>query len=207
MAVPVFRTLLASLFLVVVGGAILAAATDHFQAFTSESARKLRIQKRLPEVPSATLQTQSGRDIQLANLRGKWLLVDFIYTRCATYCAAAGNEFAQLQRALSTPLREGELELLSISFDPRRDEPQQLADYLRHSGSRGSGWLAARPVDPSQLAELKRIFGITVIPDGLGGYVHNTGFTLVNPQGRLVTILDSGDPDRLVRDILRHLRS
>ncbi|TAM11976.1 MAG: SCO family protein [Nevskiaceae bacterium] len=202
-----FRTLLASLVLAVVGGAVLTAATDHFQAFTSEGARKVRIREHMPRVPHATLQTQYGRDIRLADLRGKWLLVDFIYTRCITYCTAQGSEFALLQRKLAAPLQSGKLELLSISFDPSRDEPHQLADYLQRSGGHGGGWLAARPVGLRQLDQLKRVFGIIVIPDGLGGYVHNTGFALVNPQGRLVAILDTGDPDQVVRDILGHLRS
>jgi cytochrome oxidase Cu insertion factor (SCO1/SenC/PrrC family) len=38
-------------------------------------------------LPEVTLETQSGARIHLAGLRGKWLLVGFIYTRCPTYCA------------------------------------------------------------------------------------------------------------------------
>lgn len=202
-----FRTLLASLVLVMIGGAVLAAATDRFQAFTSEAARKVRIREQQPQIPPVTLQTQSGHDVQLVGLRGKWLLVDFIYTHCMTYCTAQGIELAQLQRRLADPLQDGKLELLSISFDPARDDPQRLADYLRRSGSRGSGWLATRPVTEQQLAALKRVFGVVVIPDGLGGYVHNTGYALVDPRGRLVAILDGGDPDQLIQRVLAYLRS
>ena len=66
-----------------------------------------------------TLETQSGARIDVADLRGKWLLVDFIYTRCPTYCVALGSEFAQLQDRLAGPLAKGAVELVSISFDRR----------------------------------------------------------------------------------------
>lgn len=201
----VLRTLLASLALVVFGGAALGVATDHFQAFTSESARRVRIHQLRPLVPEVMLETQSAAHIQLADYRGKWILVDFIYTRCMTYCSIQGGEFAQLQPLLAGPLREGRLQLLSISFDPGHDGPAQLAGYLRRFRSHGAGWLAARPVNADGLSKLKSSFGITVIPDGFGGYVHNTGIELVNPRGQLVDIFDTGNPGLVASSVIGHL--
>ena len=152
-----------------------------------------------------TLETQSGARIDVAGLRGKWLLVDFIYTRCPTYCMALGSEFAQLQDRLAGPLAQGAVELLSISFDPAHDTPPELASYLRRARSRGAGWLAARPVGPDGLDQLERTFGITVIPDGLGGYTHNAAIHVVDPQGRLIEIVDSGRSDVAARMVLENL--
>lgn len=197
------RTLLASLVVLSVGGAVVAGLTDGFQAFTTETARRVRVQAAPQLMPAVDLETQSGERINLADLRGKWLVVDFIYTRCPTYCLALGGEFAQLQDSLAGPLASGELQLLSISFDPVHDTPSQLAGYLQRSGDRGLGWLAARPLNSDGLNRLKQAFGIVVIADELGGYEHNAAIQIVDPQGRLVEIIDPDDQARVVQVISR----
>ncbi|MGH8282476.1 MAG: SCO family protein [Gammaproteobacteria bacterium] len=190
---PVLRTLLASLIVLIVGGTVLAAATDHFQAFTRETAARVEVREHPPSVPAVMLETGSGAHINLADLRGKWLLVEFIYTRCTTDCPLLSAEFAQLQNQLAKPLAQGKVQLLSISFDPTHDTPRVLATYLglfRH----GPGWLAARPVNAVGLKTLERSFRVTVIPDGHGGYMHSPDVDIVSPQGRLVGIFPLGNP-------------
>lgn len=199
------RTLIVSVALALAGGAALYAATGGFQAFTTESARRLAVRQHPVDLPEVTLETQSGARIDLAGLRGKWLLVDFIYTRCPTYCAALGSEFAQMQERLAAPLAQGEVQLVSISFDPAHDTPPALASYLQRAHSRGAGWLAARPVDPDGLERLKRSFGITVIADGLGGYTHNAAIHVIDRGGRLIEIVDAGQSSLAARTVLEDL--
>lgn len=202
----VLRTLLASLVLTALGVAVLAAATDGFRAFTSETALRIEVRAHPRVVPPVTLESQSGQHFRLDSLRGKWLLVDFIYTRCTDLCSILGAQFAQLQQQLATPLAQGKLQLLSISFDSEHDTPPQLAEYLGRF-HRGSGWWAARPTNASGLQQLKHVFGVIVVPDGAGGYVHNDAIEIVDPQGRLVNILDSGTPPKYVGDtVLRYLQ-
>src|SRR6476661_3197396 len=92
------RTSLASVTLLVAGGVALAAATSGFQAFTTETARRVAVRTRPVELPAAALESQSGARFTLADLRGTWLLVDFIYTRCPTFCTTLGGDFARLER-------------------------------------------------------------------------------------------------------------
>jgi protein SCO1/2 len=199
------RTLSLSLALLLAGGAALYAATDGFQAFTTESARRIAVRRQPVAVPAVALQTQSGERIDLAGLRGKWLLVDFIYTRCPGYCVALGSEFAQLQQRLAAPLARGQVELLSISFDPAHDTPPELGAYLQRARSRGAGWLAARPVEADALARLERSFGITVIEGAAGEYTHNAAIHVVDPQGRLVEIVGLGQSALAARTVLQGL--
>lgn len=196
------RTWLASCVLLVIGGVALATATDGFRAFTSEAARRVEIRRHPPQVPVVMLETQSGAHINLTDLRGKWVLVDFIYTRCMSYCQVLGGDFAQLQDLLAEPLAQGKVVLLSISFDPAHDTPAELAAYQERFRTRGHGWLATRPVDQNGLKQLLRTFGVTVVPDVLGGYVHNAAIEVVNPQGRVVGIFDMGNP-KLVAQAVR----
>lgn len=198
---PILRTLLASGLLLALGGAALTVATDDFQAFTSETARRVAVARDPPPVPAVLLETQSGARLNLADLRGRWVLVDFVYTRCLSWCLALGGEFAQLQDQLAAPLAEGKLTLLSISFDPTHDTPAELAAYQGRFGGRGHGWIAARPTSSDGLRQLLRTFGVTVVPDGIGGYVHNAAIQVIDPQGRLVQILDTGNPQAVAQTV------
>ncbi|MGB6028588.1 MAG: SCO family protein [Rhodanobacter sp.] len=198
---PILRTLLASGLLLVLGGAALTVATDGFQAFTSETARRLAVRRDPPLVPAVLLETQSGARLNLADLRGRWVLVDFVYTRCQSWCLALGGEFAQLQDQLDAPLAEDKLVLLSISFDPAHDTPAELSAYQERFRSRGHGWIAARPMSDEGSRQLLRTFGVTVVPDGMGGYVHNAAIQVVDPQGRLVRILDTGNTQTVAQTV------
>ena len=202
----VWRTALVSAALLLVGAVALAAATDRFQAFTTETARRVAVRRQPADLPAVALENQSGARFTLADLRGKWLLVDFIYTRCPTFCTALGADFARLQQQLARPIAQGRVQLLSISFDPTHDPPSQLAAYLgRFRGRSMMGWQAARPLTPDGLQQLTAAFGITVIADQRGGYTHNAAIHLVDPEGRLVDIFDLGDLNPITETILRNL--
>jgi protein SCO1/2 len=188
------RTLLASLLLAATDVLALAAATDGFHAFTTEAARRIDVGAHPRTLPAIALESDSGAKLPLASYRGRWLLVDFIYTRCETYCSVLGGDFARLQRLLAAPIARHYVALLSISFDPAHDDPAALRAYLHRFGDRGAGWTAARPTSAVALEELERSFGLKVVPDGQGGWVHNVSLAVVDPRGRLVDITDSGDP-------------
>lgn len=203
--VTVLRTLLASLLILVAGVATLAASTDGFRAYITETALRIGVHEHPPAVPPFVLQTTDGAHTSFAALRGRWLLVEFIYTRCTTYCSVQGGQFADLQHGvLAGPIAAGRVGLLSVSFDPR-DKPAQLADYQRRFGDRSTGWIAARPVDKADRVALMHVFGVTAVPDGLGGYVHNSAINVVNPEGRLVAILDWDDPHAAARYVMQRL--
>lgn len=190
---PVLRTLVASLACAAAGLGALAVATDGFTAYTSETARRQAVRAHPRVLPPLALQDDAGTATTLAAWRGRWLLVDFIYTRCDTYCSVLGGEFAQLQEQLAEPIAQGRVGLLSISFDPSHDDPAALRAYRQRFGDHGAGWTAARPADDLALAALRRDFGLKAVPDGLGGWVHNAAIAVIDPQGRLVDLLDAGE--------------
>lgn len=198
----VLRTLLASLLVLAAGLAVLLYATDGLRAFTSETARRISISEHPRAIPPVVLQTAAGERIRFTDLHGRWLLVDFIYTRCETYCSAQGSEFAQLQRRLAEPIAAEQVLLLSISFDPH-DGPQQLADYQRRFGDQGTGWIAARAVNDDGRKALMRVFGVTAVADEMGGFVHNAAINVVDPNGQLVAIRDWNDAHGAV-DYIMH---
>ena len=199
------RTLLLSLAILAAGLVTLYTATNGFRAYTSETARRIAVREHPRAVPDVSLQTADGRIIELSSLRGRWLLVDFIYTRCTTYCSVQGSQFAQLQQRLAQPIADNRAALLSISFDPAHDGPAQLAAYQQRSRARGSGWIAARTTNTADLDELMRVFGVVAVPDGIGGFVHNAAIAVVDPRGRLVAITDWDTPNEAERYVLQGL--
>jgi protein SCO1 len=199
------RTVLASGLALAAGAVALAAATQGFRAFTTETARRIAVSRHPVPVPPVVLENQAGDRFSLAVLRGKWVIVDFIYTRCQDQCEVLDANFARLESMLAKPIAANHLQLLSISFDPTRDTPAELAAYLERFGGRSAGWQVARPVEAAGLERLERTFGITVIPDDDGGYTHNSAILVVDPRERLVEILDWRDPKRAAREILAKL--
>lgn len=196
------RTLLASLLVLVAGLTALFYATDGLRAFTSETARRISVSEHPRTIPPVALQTAKGERTSFTKLRGRWLLVDFIYTRCETYCSAQGNEFAQLQRRLAESIAAEHVLLLSISFDPH-DGPKELADYQRRFGNQGAGWIAARAVNDDGRKTLMRVFGVTAVADEMGGFVHNAAINVVDPSGQLVAIRDWNDANGAVDYIMQ----
>lgn len=199
------RTLLVSLVVLAAGVGVLAGVTDGFRAFTTETARRIAVREHPPVVPPLSLQTAGGEQLSLGQLRGRWLIVDFIYTNCMTYCSVQGGEFARLQRELAAPIAARMVALLSVSFDPERDDPVALAAYQRLHGDHGAGWIAARPVDRADLVALMRVFGVVAVPDGFGGFVHNAAIAIVDPDGRLVAILDWDDLPGATRAVTQRM--
>lgn len=201
----ILRTLLASLILLVAGIGVLVAATNGFRAYTTETARRINVREHPSVIPPLLLQNASGEHISFDELRGRWLLIDFIYTRCKTYCSVQGGVFARLQQQLSEPIAAGKVVLLSISFDPVHDNPDALTNYQRIQSAHGAGWIAARPLNDAELATLMQAFGVIVVPDGLGRFVHNAAIAVVNPDGKLVAILDWDDSSSAARYVSKQL--
>jgi len=50
-----------------------------------------------------------------------------------------------------------------------------------------------------------RVFGVVAVPDGLDGFVHNAAIAVVDPDGRLVAILDWDDPQGAARYVMKEL--
>lgn len=198
-------TLAAVIAIIAAGGYATHAATDGLQAFTLESARRLRALESPAPVPVPEVELADAPRAALIERPGQIQLVDFIYTRCATYCRSLGSVYAELQARLAAEIASGAVRLLSVSFDPAYDGPQRLAEYRSRHGGNAQGWALARPLKPLDLGPLLRAFGVVVIADGFGGYTHNAALHVVDRRGRLAAILDADDMDgavRIVRELL-----
>jgi len=198
----------------VLGALLLLWATEGAQAFTSEAARRLEIERHPRPLPRVELEDRSGRVFTNREMLGSTWVVGFIYTQCGDICPRLTREFSELRAVLDERSDEhersdergetGPVKLLSVSFDPERDTPEQLARYGQHFGPDPNTWRFARIEDPAQLASWLETFGIVVIPDRTGGFEHNAALHVIDPRGRLIAVRDLGDLEgvlRLVSDV------
>lgn len=179
------------------GTAALAFETEGFRVVTSAGARQVAVE-RAPEIlPDAHLVDQDGTPFTLAAYKGRAVLVDFIYTRCPTICGVLGDDFARVLHGMQARRSTAPIDLISISFDPT-DGREALRLYGERFRAKAPRWRIAAPADARARAALLRSFGVVVIPDGLGGFIHNDAVYVIDARGRLARILDPDAPAQLV---------
>jgi protein SCO1 len=119
-------------------GAIAAAAHDASEMDMDMSQSAHRSSQRY-EVPKVYLVRQDGHRVRLdeALNDGRPVVLNFIYTHCATICPMSSQLFERFQ--LSLGARTARVHLVSISIDPEQDTPARLRAYARKYHAR-AGW-------------------------------------------------------------------
>ncbi len=122
-------------------------------------------------------------DRTLADLRGRWTLVGFVFTRCgnAEACPLTMQRFAVLQDAFGD-----ELQLVVFTLDPEHDTAERLRDYAVAYGIEPDQLvLGTLPpgADPAVLREgLPSLFNVFALGEG-PAMSHPTRLTLLAPDG------------------------
>lgn len=134
--------------------------------------------------PEFALEDQDGRPVTLAGLRGKTLLVDFVYTHCPGPCPILTGRHAQVQRALAPELR-ARVHFVSITLDPERDTPEALKAYAKARGADLSDW-SFLTGEPDAVRDVLKRYGIFAQASATPGEVDHIVVTLViDAQGRV----------------------
>lgn len=71
----------------------------------------------LHEAPGFTLTNQDQLEVDLADSRGKVVVLNFIWTRCPTICGEENYRLQYVWEQLDDELRQ-DLHFISVSFDP-----------------------------------------------------------------------------------------
>ncbi len=143
-------------------------------------------------VPDFTLTDQTGQPVTLSQFAGKVVVVTFMYTRCAlpNYCFRLSNNLGRLQKRFYDQLGRDVI-LLSISFDPVHDQPQQLNEYGKIWHADPKGWhLLTGPVP--EIQAVCREFGMNFYPDE-GLMIHSLQTAVIDRQGNLAANLEGNE--------------
>ena len=144
-------------------------------------------------VPNFTLLDQSGHTLHIADLRGKLVLLTFVYTRCplADYCPRMSHNFADIDKALAAdPAAYNGTHLLTVSFDPERDTPAVLRSYGgaytgRYTNETFTHWSFAAP-RAADLQPMLEFFAVGAAPGQKGTLTHSLSTAEIGPDGRLL---------------------
>ncbi len=165
--------------------------------------------ERLSEIGSApafALTAQDGRRLSLSELRGKVVVVTFIYTSCADACPLLTAKMATLQDELGMDFGP-KVYFLSITVDPKRDTPEILTRYAQAHGANLSGW-AFLTGTPDEIRAVARQYGIYYKKQAAGDVDHTFLTSLVDQRGilRVQYMGTRFDSDELRHDVQSLLR-
>jgi protein SCO1/2 len=136
-------------------------------------------------VPGFTLTDQKSRRLALAELRGKVVAINFMYTACQLpdFCLRVVNHFGVLRKRFASELGR-ELIFLTITFDPARDQPDVLDRYSSQWAADPATWrfLTGSPAEVRRVLDL---FGVAAFPDE-GLMDHSLHTVLIDRTGRMV---------------------
>ena len=206
-----FKTAFASAFLATAAYASAAWLTHDFQVWTAEGSRRLEVALLPVATPAVQVQGPAGPLQPLRQMLADGqavTILDFVYTRCQTVCLALGSVYQQMQASLQlarqTDAAARRVQLMSISFDNRRDDPQALAGYAVRLKADAAIWRLVGVPSPQDLAQLLTDFQVVVVDSAQGEFEHNAALLVVDTHGRLVRIFDYAD-HQLALDYARYL--
>lgn len=151
--------------------------------------------------PEFSLQDQNGDRFALSALRGRAVLLDFVYTSCPGPCPIQTGTHVEVQRRLSPGLRDRSW-FVSVSLDPLRDTPGALRDYARARGADLANW-SFLTGPPEEVASVVRAYGVGTLREPDGQIDHMVVTYLIDPRGRVAKRylgLDH-EADELARDL------
>jgi len=197
------HNLLATIIVLLFGFALFYVGTDQFSAFTAETARVNKLVEEKPQFPDVTFEDSKGRTYSIDEFEGKYVFITFIYSMCTTVCIDLEMNMDQVYDLIPEEYMGKDIQFLSISFDPERDDPERLDVYKDiFTNSDGELWRMARIANQEELDFLLDEFGVIVIPDEHGNFAHNSAFYLVDRQGTLVEVLDYKKIDEAANTVI-----
>ena len=158
----------------------------------------------LRTTPDFTLTTQADEPLRWQDLRGKVVLVSFVFTTCGGSCPATTHRMSQVGQALAGKglLKDDRVRLLSITLDPARDTPEALRKYMKAYDADPAHWtFLTGPRE--QVGKVHAAWGMWARPAANGQFDHPSRVFLVDGRARVREIynLDFFKPAWVLEDV------
>ena len=124
-----------------------------------------------------------GRAVRFAELRGKPLVVNFVYTGCFQVCPTATQFLASAVKEAERSLGPGTFRVATIGFNLPFDSPGAMNEFGRKYAIASPNWVLLTPQSDS-LAALVADFGFRYEATA-AGFDHLLQVSIVDPQGRI----------------------
>jgi protein SCO1/2 len=88
-----------------------------------------------PEFP-LSLRNYKGQRVNIAQYKGKAVLLTFLYTHCPDVCPIIASNLGVALNMLG-PAKAAKVQVIAVSVDPRGDTPTAVASFLARHGMTG----------------------------------------------------------------------
>ena len=137
--------------------------------------------------PNFTLRTADGRVVRLADLRGKVVVLHFIYTSCPDVCPLHAERIADIQAMVNdTPMKD-RVTFVTVTTDPARDTPEVLRGYGPAHGLDPVNWLFLTTTEDQRedtTRKLAEAFGHKFTKTDGGLQMHGIVTHVIDKEGR-----------------------
>lgn len=120
-------------------------------------------------VPELKAQTPDGKELSLADLKGRYVLIDF----WASWCAPCRKEIPYLKQCLELAASSRKFAILSFSLDDKEDA---WKNCIKDNGLTHADWYHISDLKGWKSSYVA-MFGVTAVPHTM----------LINPSGKLIT--------------------
>lgn len=137
--------------------------------------------------PDFTLRNAQGETIRLSDLRGKVVVLWFVYESCPDTCPLHSEALAGVQAMVNrTPMRDV-VEFVTITTDPAHDLPDSFAGYGTAHGLDPANWtmLTSGLDAPEVTRDLAQHYGLKFTQQGDDYQLHGVVSHLIDKSGRL----------------------
>lgn len=143
-------------------------------------------------LPDFALYDQDGKIVQVSQLRGRQIVLNFIFTRCpdAKMCPATVMKMMQLQ-SMARDAGITDLELISITLDPEYDTPGVLRDYADARGIDTSNYRFLTGPERA-IKDMLAQLGVLVFQNG-PLLQHTLATVLIDARGKIVHRVDGSE--------------
>lgn len=165
----------------------------------------------LGSMPEFALVDQQGRPVSSADLAGKVVVANFVFTTCTDICPALTATMGRVRDELKEArLLDGKAVLVSFSVDPEQDTPKALAEYGERFGADPAHWRFLTG-DRDEIDRLLLTgFKVGAPPpavsiDGRREVIHTNRFIVIDPRGQIRWYPrgDEVDVGQLVEEVRR----
>jgi protein SCO1/2 len=151
------------------------------------------------EAPDFAVRGSDGAALTLSQYRGKVVVLGFGYTSCPNVCPVTLAVLAQAHRKLGA--LGSQVQVIYLTVDPERDNPERLKEYLSGFDSSFVGGTGTG----AQMAAVRASYGVTAEKHGTGSdyaVAHSSYIYLITRDGRLRALMPFGHKaDDYVHDI------
>jgi protein SCO1/2 len=147
--------------------------------------------KVVEELPSDSIfnltsnwQDQNGKDLKLADLRGKTLVVVMIYTTCKSACPILVSDMKKIEKDID-PAILNDVSLVLVSIDPTTDTPEVLKKFSETRRMTEPHWVFLRSNEEAT-QEFANVLSMKYKKISPVDFSHSNIISIFNPLGELV---------------------